>query len=206
MNGLLIAVFIIIFIVLAAVLVLSVIHLPSKPLTPETISVQHQFFMGNLPWPDSLDITVNIVELNENTTLAFHYAPETFNQIKHRWKDYRMRFVSSIENFFNKTKTADIKAVYIERGHEIIVLFNATNKIWLSNKEYTADFLWLLTPLGLDFIENGFKEYNDKLTWSDVINGEEVNVTVLLPPQNTTYKAWGSPVGHCHGHVWWPAR
>ena len=71
-------------------------------------------------------------------------------------------------------------------------------------KEYTADFLWLLNPLGLDFIKNEFDESNHGLSWEGTIKGVPTTIKVECPRQESVYKDWQHPVGHCHGHVWWP--
>jgi len=70
-------------------------------------------------------------------------------------------------------------------------------------KTYTADFSWLLWPLGLDFINNGFNETKNGLYWGSVVEGIPTKVAVKLPPQEEPYKAWGTVYGHCHAHVWW---
>lgn len=73
-----------------------------------------------------------------------------------------------------------------------------------SRDRYTADFLWLLRPLGLDFIDDHFKETNHGLSWQGKIDGVPATIEVKCPPQDCVYEAWQHPVGHCHGHIWWP--
>jgi len=29
-------------------------------------------------------------------------------------------------------------------------------------------------------------------------------IRIECPPQDSVYKAWQQPVGHCHKHIWWP--
>ncbi len=72
-----------------------------------------------------------------------------------------------------------------------------------SDNSYTAEFEWLLGPLGLDFLDNKFGESKDSLYWNGAINGTTVSILVKLPPMNKPYAAWGQPNGHCHAHVWW---
>ena len=74
-----------------------------------------------------------------------------------------------------------------------------------SGDRYTADLLWLLRPYGLDFINDYFKESKSGLSWQGTINGTTVSIKVECPPQDCVYEAWQYPVGHCHGHIWWPA-
>lgn len=66
------------------------------------------------------------------------------------------------------------------------------------------DLLWLLRPLGLDFIDDHFEETTKGLSWKGTIEGVPTEVICEFPPQDVPYAAWGGPIGHCHGHVWWP--
>ena len=97
-------------------------------------------------------------------------------------------------------------SISVYPNNTIKIVFAVSGKIWLSGNEKYADFLWLLTPLGLDFIENHFNETNHGLYWVGTLNNVSTEINVLLPKQATVYKAWGNTVGHCHGHVWWPAK
>jgi len=72
-----------------------------------------------------------------------------------------------------------------------------------SEGEYYATFKWLLVPLGLDFIDDNFKESKEGLSWEGEVGGIQTGITIKLPPQESVYEAWKRPVGHCHGHVWW---
>ena len=74
-----------------------------------------------------------------------------------------------------------------------------------SGNRYTADLLWLLRPHQLDFIDNDFKESKTGLSWEGTVNGISMSIKIECPPQDCVYKAWQHPVGHCHGHIWWPA-
>lgn len=76
--------------------------------------------------------------------------------------------------------------------------------IWKSDGEYHATFFWLLTPLGLDFIDDNFTESERGLSWQGSINDTPTTVTVKLPTiDNIVYEAWAGPIGHCHAHAWW---
>jgi hypothetical protein len=74
-----------------------------------------------------------------------------------------------------------------------------------SGDNYTADLLWLLRPHQLDFIDSDFKESKTGLSWEGTINDISMRINVKCPPQDCVYEAWQHPVGHCHGHIWWPA-
>ena len=68
---------------------------------------------------------------------------------------------------------------------------------------YTARFQWLLTPLGLDFIDDRFTPSKTGLSWEGRLNGIPTTIMVKVPPQEVDYAAWYYPNGHCHAHVWW---
>jgi len=87
---------------------------------------------------------------------------------------------------------------------EISFEFNATGLMWRSGGECYLDTSWILSWFHLDLIENHFTETRDSLEWRGEVNGIQVEVVFHLPAQKTVYKAWGSEVGHCHAHVWWP--
>ncbi len=92
----------------------------------------------------------------------------------------------------------------INEGEMISVLeCDIKGFICRSGNSYTAEFEWLLGPLGLDFLDNKFGESKDSLYWNGTINGTAVSILVKLPPMNKPYAAWGQPNGHCHAHVWW---
>jgi len=109
--------------------------------------------------------------------------------------------------------------MYHERGEYAVgadVEFDETKKATVlkcdvhdaireSDGEYYATFKWLLSPLGLSFIENKFEESKGGLSWDGEVGGIPTSITIKLPPQESVYAAWErlpSP-GHCHGHVWW---
>ena len=85
---------------------------------------------------------------------------------------------------------------------EVIISFAVDNRVW-SDGRVTAGFLWFLSAWGLDFIESGFNETNEGLTWSGELGGVPITVVVRVPEQRGPYTAWGEPYGHCHGRVWW---
>ncbi len=87
---------------------------------------------------------------------------------------------------------------------EISLEFNATGLMWRSSGECYLDTSWILSWFHLDLIENHFTETRDSLEWRGEVNGIQVEVVFHLPAQKTVYKAWGSEIGHCHAHVWWP--
>lgn len=71
---------------------------------------------------------------------------------------------------------------------------------------YTARFQWLLTPLGLDFIDDSFVPSKTGLSWEGERNGIPTTIMVKAPTQEADYTAWHHPNGHCHAHVWWTKK
>lgn len=62
-----------------------------------------------------------------------------------------------------------------------------------AGSEYYAQFEWLLKPLGLDFIDDNFKESERGLSWESSIQGIPISITLSFP----------ASIDHCHAHVWW---
>lgn len=93
---------------------------------------------------------------------------------------------------FNKDKKSTILACQIH---------GAISK---SDHRYYAVFSWLLEPLGLDFINDDFKESENGLSWQGLVSGIPTTLVVRLPViDSSVYKAWEHPIGHCHAHAWW---
>jgi hypothetical protein len=158
--------------------------------------------------PDKILISMNVIE---NKLIIEYkeidkYSEKNYDAIKNHWND------------FLKTRTAEIKDVYAhvnteienitvtrdDKNNTVLIKFDVGNEIWTSFNRTTADFLWFLRAWNLDFIQDHFTEKNNGLFWNGTINGVEVHISILLPPQPEPYKAWNEPYGHCHGHVWWP--
>jgi hypothetical protein len=93
--------------------------------------------------------------------------------------------------------------VFDEARKATILKCDVHDAITKSDDSYRATFIWLLRPLGLDFIDDKFEESKEGLFWDGEVEGILTSITVKLPPQESVYEAWKHPVGHCHGHVWW---
>lgn len=90
-------------------------------------------------------------------------------------------------------------------NHSTVTKCYIYGTITRSGNKYRADLLWLLRPYRLDFIDNHFKESRTGLSWEGTINDIPMSIKVKCPRQDCVYEAWQHPVGHCHGHIWWPA-
>ena len=131
------------------------------------------------------------------------YDEVAFKTIVKGWDEASDKVVDIVLNRYKGTKIVDAKAHYIEGNDTIVVEFRVLGKAWSEDNRGYADFLWLLTPLRLDFIDSHFEETNEGLFWNGILDGVNTSVKVLLPPQSVPYRAWQEPIGHCHGHVWW---
>jgi hypothetical protein len=133
------------------------------------------------------------------------YNSGDYSLIKAYWDKYVSLMRDEILKLYRNANIVNISITCFDSNHTIKIGFLVTNKVW-SNGEVTADFLWFLNAWSLDFIDNKFSEHNDGLSWSGVLGGVETTIIVKVPPQPGPYKAWSSPYGHCHGHIWWPKK
>lgn len=105
-----------------------------------------------------------------------------------------------------KVDARDFESSFDEANHSTVTECYIYGTISKSQSRCTADFLWLLNPLELDFIDDHFKEFESGLSWQGSVKNIPTSIEVKCPPQGSVYEAWQYPVGHCHGHVWWPSR
>ena len=103
-----------------------------------------------------------------------------------------------------KVDAQEFQVSFDEASRSTIVKCQVIGCVLKGATKYTADFLWFLNPLGLDFIEDNFEKSNHGLSWEGIVNGEPTIIKIECLPQDSIYEAWQHPVGHCHGHVWWP--
>jgi len=95
----------------------------------------------------------------------------------------------------------DVKFDKVEKS--ITLRCDVTGAVSKTGNNYRATFMWLLRPLGLDFIDNDFSESKDELFWGGLVDNVSTTVKIMLPPKDSVYSAWHHPNGHCHAHVWW---
>ncbi len=179
----------------AAVITALVLNVPSsKPLAPANVTSLK---------PIERIISVKVV----NTTLHYvevvTYSPKDFKYITWYWSVLRDAVVRNITRTYSSISPLNLEVRTSIVNNSVIIEFDVAGEVWASDSHYTADFLWMLEPLGLDFINNHFKETTHGLSWEGFLNGVLTKVEVILPPQKVPYVAWGQPIGHCHGHAWW---
>ena len=99
----------------------------------------------------------------------------------------------------------DFNFTFNETDHSAVIECHVYGQVSKSGNNYRANFSWLLTPLGLDFIADNFSESKAGLSWEGTVDGVPTTIRIECPAQDLVYKAWQQPVGHCHAHTWWPA-
>ena len=162
--------------------------------------------------PETGILENNITVEVEGTII--HYQQQSF------WNESEFSAILENKEDFKSEVIKDVNekiSGYGERGEYAFgadVEFEETKKatvlkcdvcdaITKSDDSYRATFIWLLRPLGLDFIDDNFKESKEGLFWEGEVDGIPTNIAIELPLQESVYEAWQHPVGHCHGHVWW---
>ncbi len=133
------------------------------------------------------------------------YGENTYEIIINHWREFKENILGEIKKY--ESSGAHITSYEIKplnNTYAVNVLFRVDNRIWNSGGEVTMDLLWFLNNWGLDLINNHFNESNHSLKWSGYLMGVFTIIDIELPEQPGIYKAWGTPYGHCHGHIWWP--
>jgi len=146
--------------------------------------------------------------------LLFHYREESFrgqedfakilkNKTKFETEQIK-QFKEDLSKYGERNEYAkDFKIEFNEERKSVLLKCDVYNAISKSGKRYSATFFWLLRRLGLDFIDNKFKEIGKTLSWEGLIKGVPTTVTLRFPAH---VPAWGQPNGHCHAHVWWEIK
>ena len=154
------------------------------------------------------NITVEVEETIIHYQKQSFWTESEFSAILENKEDFKSEIIQDFNEKLSR---------YGERGEYAVgadVEFEETKKatvlkcdvhdaVTKSDDSYRATFIWLLSPLGLDFIDDNFEESKEGLSWEGEVDGIPTSITIELPPQETVYAAWEEPVGHCHGHVWW---
>ena len=160
--------------------------------------------------PDKIEITTK-VRAGET---VIHYENRSF------WKESDFLEIlenkeefkfTTIENFNESLSkygkrgeyATNIKVEFDDARKSTTLRCDIHDAITKSDDSYRATFIWLLRPLGLDFIVNNFEGSKNGLSWRGTINEVSTNISLEFPPQESAYAAWELPNGYCHGHVWW---
>lgn len=192
------------FVIIAVIVVGLVIFLyyTNQP-SPTTYKVENVENVNMTKWVIETRIEDDYIVCE----MTIYYNQTDFKRIMDNWDQYKTMLESNISQFKEpSTSIRDLNIKYIVNSFSVHIYFKVLGALTKDSYHHQcrATFLWLLRPLGLDFIDDHFQEFNDRLTWSGELNGVYYDITILLPKQDKPYKACASDVGHCHGHVWWP--
>ncbi len=194
--------YLIIWLVVLAIIAGAILYLLA--LQPSSSNVAPSTF-GNLI-PEKRVIVLSVEGSNITYVQTDTFNKSAYNYILAHWDSYIENVKDDMDKMY-ASRGAEITSLSI--GHPenriIKIKFVVDNRV-TGNDEITADFLWFLNAWNLDFINNHFNETNHGLTWSGTLDSVSTTIIVNVPPQPTPYKAWGSPYGHCHGHIWWPKQ
>jgi len=159
--------------------------------------------------PTSADQIKRVI-LAEAEETVVHYQSESFwaesefSRILEAKAEFSSDIIAEFEADLSKYSQQAINAnvEFNENRESTILRCDIQGAISKSDHSYYAVFSWLLKPLELDFIDNGFEESEKGLFWEGPANGIPTAVTVKLPViHGSVYEAWAHPIGHCHAHA-----
>lgn len=145
----------------------------------------------------------------ENKTVTYRkesfYSNQDFTIILKNKDKFSSQLVENLKNRISahRGKVDNCKVKFNSKRTSTILTCNVLGVISKTGNKYYARFGWLIRPLGLDFIDNDFKETLTGLSWEGRIDGVPTIIKAKFPRTGELYKAWAHPTGHCHAHVWW---
>lgn len=177
--------------------------------------------IGVSVWWITKSKSFSLFNLRENATkidikveaegVILHYREEFFGsdaQFSEILQN-RNEFESNLTEQFNESLSTygkhidNVNVEFNETKKSTILKCDVHDAVSKSGNDYYATFEWLLEPLGLDFIDSGFEESKNGLSWEGAVNDIPTTISIQLPPRDSVYAAWHHPNGHCHAHAWW---
>ena len=136
--------------------------------------------------------------------LTVHYSRQSFwgekefshhlaNQAKFK-SDFKKDFEQGLAQSDRPVTASDYSFSFDRTTCSTVTRCDIHGAISKRGDKYHATFFWLLRPLGLDFIDDKFRESEKELFWEGSIQGVPTTVTLELPV---------SGFGNCHAHAWW---
>ena len=209
-------------ILLLAILALTSCAEPSTPtstatvtLTPNTTTSTPTIQATATPLePSSLTRSKKIIKVRaEETVLRYQdesfWGEDEFSTILRNKGEFSSKLVDKFIEDVSERGERNEQAVnasveFNESKRSTTLRCDIYNAISKSGDSYHATFFWLLRPLELDFLDDHFGESEEGLFWEGIVCGIPTTITIELPViDDLVYKAWASPVGHCHAHAWW---
>jgi len=115
------------------------------------------------------------------------------------WDEEEFTEILEDKQAFYDRKIEEFKETYeVDMGDFNVEFAEDKNSTTLSCEVYEKfngdwyDFHWLLTPMGLDFLDSPFEKSENGLSWVGVIEGNPTTITLDFP----------FPIENCHAHVW----
>jgi len=202
----LLTVILVLIVVVAVALILSWPAAPAEKTSPTIASAKIAQTTATKPTLLRRVLTASVDQDKVRYVEVITYSEEDFKKVIGSWDEIseklRKEFSSRIQGY--GVKVEDLKVNRIPENSSIAITCIVTGCTWTTAEGYYADMSWLIRPLGLDFIDDHFKETPHSLEWTGKLNNIEIKIIVNLPPQNAPYEAWQHPAGHCHAHIWWP--
>ena len=136
----------------------------------------------------------------------FFYSNEDFSKISENQDNFKKQLREKFEKRISEynEKATNVEFVLNNDNKSVTLKCDISGAISSKGEnKYYATFGWLISPLGLDFINNNFTKTEKGLFWSGKINELDSEINCYFPQTGEIYKAWAHPTGHCHAHVWW---
>ena len=115
------------------------------------------------------------------------------------WDEKEFMEILEDKSFFYDNQVVNFKETYeVDADNFNMEFAEDINSTTLSCEVYEKfngnwyDFHWLLTPMGLDFLDSPFEKSESRLYWEGVIEGNATTITLDFP----------FPIENCHAHVW----
>ena len=119
--------------------------------------------------------SVKPVSTGEETKLIYQcqafWAEEEFSELSE--SDLRARFRGKYN-----VDARNFGFSFDKATHSTIIKCQIYGAISKGHDRYTADFLWFLNPLGLDFIGDNFKESKHGLSWEGSVDGVPTSIKI----------------------------
>lgn len=133
-----------------------------------------------------------IIEMEAKEAIL-HYQENLF------WSENQFSEIMENQDGFRSAQIDQFESIYGKQAINARVKFDETKKLTIlmcdihgARMDSTFDFHWFLNPFGLDFIDNHFQKFENKLSWEGTIDGVATTVVLRFP----------FTVNHCHAHVW----
>jgi len=136
--------------------------------------------------------------------VIIHYQEESFwtddefsrileNKNKFR-SDFIEKFSDNVSKYGERKETvANAEIEFNSERKSTILKCDVHDAVSKSGNDYHSTFRWFLGPLGLDFLDDHFERFGNKLSWEGSINDVRYTIVLNFP----------ASIDNCHAHIWW---